>query len=60
LPINPAKSTFGTPAGNRGTAVLSTGSGPFSITYYLVSPTTALFIDTDSTRVANGIFLDQF
>src|SRR5580704_6827745 len=60
LPINPAKSTFGTPAMNRGTAVLSTGSGPFSITYYLVSPTTALFIDTDSTRVANGIFLDQF
>jgi hypothetical protein len=62
LPINAAKSTFttATPTSPRGTAVLSTPNGPFSITYYLVSPTTALYIDTDSNRVAVGIFLDQF
>jgi hypothetical protein len=53
-------STFLAPSNNRGTAVLRTANGPFSITYYLVSPTTALYIDTDSNRVAVGIFLDQF
>jgi len=62
LPINAAKSTFKTttPTNPRGTAVLSTPNGPFSITYYMVSPTTALYIDTDTNRVASGIFLDQF
>jgi hypothetical protein len=60
LAINPAKSSFVAPTNNRGTAVLSTGNGPFTITYYLVSPTTALYIDTDTDRVASGIFLDQF
>jgi hypothetical protein len=60
LAINPSKSTFNAPTNNRGTAVLSTANGPFSITYYLVSPTTVLYIDTDKNRVASGIFLDQF
>ena len=41
------KQLQGTPASNRGTAVLQTANGPFNITYYLVSPTTALYIDTD-------------
>lgn len=62
LPINASKSTFttATPTSPRGTAVLSTANGPFSLTYYLVSPTTALYIDTDTNRVASGVFLKQF
>lgn len=60
LAVNAAKSTFVAPTNNRGTAVLSTANGPFSLTYYLVSPNTALYIDTDTNRVASGIFLDQF
>jgi len=60
FPINAAKSTFGTPASNRGTAALSTANGTFNLAYYLVSPTTALYIDSDSSRVAAGIFLNQF
>ena len=56
-------STFSTPSNNRGTAVLKTtgkGNATFSLTYYLVSATTGVYIDTDSNRVATGIFLDQF
>jgi hypothetical protein len=55
-------STFTTPANNRGTAVIKTAKNiaTFNLTYYLVSPTTAVYIDTDSNRVAAGIFLDQF
>ena len=55
-------STFTTPSNNRGTAVLKTAKNiaTFSLTYFLVSPTTAVFIDTDSNRVATGIFLNQF
>lgn len=55
-------STFSAPANNRGTAVLKTAKNiaTFNLTYYLVSPTTAVYIDTDSNRVASGIFLDQF
>ena len=60
LPINTSKSSFKAPANNRGTAVLQTANGPFNITYYLVSPTTALYIDTDANRVAAGVFLDQY
>ena len=60
LPINASKSSFKAPASNRGTAVLQTANGPFNITYYLVSPTTALYIDTDANRVAAGVFLDQY
>ncbi|HEY0703629.1 MAG TPA: hypothetical protein VGD60_12760 [Candidatus Acidoferrales bacterium] len=60
LPINTSKSTFKAPASNRGTAVLQTPNGPFNITYYLVSPTTALYIDTDANRVAAGVFIDQY
>jgi hypothetical protein len=55
-------STFATPSNNRGTAVIKTvkNIATFSLTYYLVSPTTGVYIDTDSNRVASGIFLDQF
>jgi hypothetical protein len=55
-------STFTTPSNNRGTAVIKTvkNIATFSLTYYLVSPTTGVYIDTDSNRVAAGIFLDQF
>jgi hypothetical protein len=55
-------STFTTPSNNRGTAVIKTvkNIATFNLTYYLVSPTTALYIDTDANRVASGIFLDQF
>jgi hypothetical protein len=60
LPLNTSKSSFKAPAGNRGTAVLQTANGPFNLTYYLVSPTTALYIDTDANRVASGVFLDQY
>jgi hypothetical protein len=60
LPINTSKSSFKAPTNNRGTAVLQTANGPFNITYYLVSPTTALYIDTDANRVAAGIFVDQY
>ncbi len=60
LPINTSKSSFKAPTNNRGTAVLQTANGPFNITYYLVSPTTALYIDTDANRVASGVFLDQY
>jgi hypothetical protein len=60
LPINAAGSTFTAPTNNRGTTVLKTANGPFSLTYYVVSPTTELYIDTDPNRVAVGVFLDQF
>jgi trimeric autotransporter adhesin len=60
LPLNTSKSSFKAPTNNRGTAVLQTANGPFTITYYLVSPTTALYIDTDANRVASGVFLDQY
>lgn len=60
LPINASKSSFTAPTNNRGTAVLQTANGPFNITYYLVSPTAALYIDTDANRVAAGVFLDQY
>jgi hypothetical protein len=60
LPLNTSKSSFKAPTNNRGTAVLQTANGPFNITYYLVSPTTALYIDTDANRVASGVFLDQY
>jgi hypothetical protein len=63
LPIKVKGSSFNPPLSgstNRGTAVLSTAQGPFSLTYYLVSPTTAIYIDTDSNRVAAGVFLKQF
>ena len=55
-------STFTTPSNNRGTAVIKTAKNiaTFNLTYYLVSSTTAVYIDTDSNRVATGIFLDQF
>jgi hypothetical protein len=60
LPINTAGSFFNAPTNNRGTALLKTANGPFNLTYYLVSPITAVYIDTDSNRVAAGVFLKQF
>jgi hypothetical protein len=62
LVVNPANSIINAPVSNRGTAVIKTAAnnGSFSLTYYLVSPTTAIFIDTDASRVAAGVFLDQF
>jgi hypothetical protein len=61
-PTSGSCSSFSTAANNRGTAVIKTAKNiaTFNLTYYLVSPTTALFIDTDSNRVAAGIFLNQF
>jgi hypothetical protein len=62
LSVNAAGSTINAPANNRGTAVIKTvgNVGTFNLTYYLVSPTTGLFIDTDSNRVGAGVFLKQF
>ena len=61
-PTSSSCSSFTVPTNNRGTAVIKTAKNiaTFNLTYYLVSPTTALYIDTDSNRVAAGIFLDQF
>ena len=64
LSINTAKSIINAPASNRGTAVIKTVSGAgnstFDLTYYIVNPTTAIFIDTDTNRVGAGVFLQQF
>jgi hypothetical protein len=62
LLVNSANSTINAPTNNRGTAVIKTAAnnGTFNIAYYLVSPTTAIFIDTDGSRVAAGEFLNQF
>ena len=65
LSINAAGSTINAPSpltSNRGTAVIKTvkNIATFNLTYYLVSPTIAIFIDTDSNRVGAGVFLKQF
>jgi hypothetical protein len=61
-PTSSSCSSFVAPINNRGTAVIKTvkNIATFSLTYYLVSPTTAVYIDSDSNRVAAGVFLKQF
>jgi hypothetical protein len=65
LSVNAGASTINAPVpptSNRGTAVIKTvgNVATFNLTYYLVSPTMGLFIDTDSNRVGAGVFLKQF
>jgi hypothetical protein len=64
LTVNTSTTVINTPVpanSNRGTAVIKTNnSASFGLTYYLVSPNTAIFIDTDANRVGAGVLLKQF
>jgi hypothetical protein len=64
LAVNTTTTVINTPVpptSNRGTAIIKTNNNAsFALTYYLVSPTTSIFIDTDSNRVGAGVFLKQF
>jgi len=51
--------TYSVAASGRGTGTLSSSAGPVNITLYMVSPSRALFIETDVSQVSVGAFAKQ-
>lgn len=59
-PIENTSSIVAPDSDGRGTTILDTQSGTYSLSYYVVSNTSALVIEDDGARVATGMVARQF